>query len=160
MLTNMGERGVFIMLGTGDPDYESFFAEVSANNTNFLFLNNYADQLSRMLYSSGSLFVMPSSYEPCGISQMLAMRDGQPCLVHEVGGLKDTVKHLHNGFSFSGTTFNKQAEQLVITLEDVLKLRENHPQQWQTICDQARESRFLWQDSMAAYIDKLYGRPI
>ncbi len=158
MLDVLGERGVFIMLGTGDPEYERFFTEMSANHANFLFLNNYADNLSQVLYSSGSLFVMPSSFEPCGISQMLAMREGQPCLVHAVGGLKDTVEHLHNGFSFTGSTVAEQADNLVATLTKVLELRENEPQQWQTICDTAGKSRFLWQDSVTAYVEQLYGR--
>lgn len=157
MLDTLGPRGVFIMLGTGDPEYERFFTEISINRTNFLFLNNYADQLSQVLYSSGSLFLMPSSYEPCGISQMLAMREGQPCLVHAVGGLRDTVEHLHNGFSFSAPTFDQQAEQLVATLEQALILRENQPQRWQAICDAASQARFLWQDSVAAYVEQLYG---
>ena len=45
---------------------------------------------------------MPSLFEPCGISQMLAMRNGVPCLVHHSGGLKDTVEHMKTGFSFDG----------------------------------------------------------
>jgi len=100
LLATLGERGIFILIGSGDPEYEAFFTRMAARHNNFLFLNHYAERLSRQLYASGDLFVMPSSFEPCGISQMLAMREGQPCLVHAVGGLKDTVSHGSNGFTF------------------------------------------------------------
>ena len=73
-------------------------------------LRGYSDALARALYAAGDLFLMPSSFEPCGIGQMLAMRDGQPCLVHHVGGLRDTVLDDETGFAFSGDGLTAQAE--------------------------------------------------
>ena len=71
-------------------------------------MNGYSDWCASALYASDDLFVMPSSFEPCGISQMLAMRDGQPCLVHSVGGLKDTVTDGVDGIAFEGSTVPDQ----------------------------------------------------
>jgi len=159
LLHMLGHRGVFILLGSGDPTYEQFFSERASLHTNFLFLNNYSDALANRLYTQGHLFLMPSSFEPCGISQMLAMREGQPCLVHAVGGLRDTVRHQQTGFTFSGDSFEEQSEQFVATFRDAVTLREQHPVQWQRICNNARSERFLWRDSVEKYVELLYQSP-
>ncbi len=91
ILAAAGPETLFIMLGSGDKDLEDRFVDIARSNENFLYLRGYVDALSGPLYSIADLFLMPSSFEPCGISQMLAMRAGQPCVVHAVGGLKDTV---------------------------------------------------------------------
>lgn len=156
LLLSLGHRGVFILLGSGDPAYEQFFARASGLHTNFLFLNHYSESLAQQMYSSGNLFLMPSSFEPCGISQMLAMRAGQPCLAHAVGGLRDTIKHQHDGIVFSGQNFSEQGENFLSAFSDALKLREQHPVQWQRICNNAANARFLWSDSVQQYVDKLY----
>lgn len=92
ILEALGDRGYYILLSSGDSDYERFFAYLSTQHRDFIFLNNYSDPCAEWLYANGDLFLMPSSFEPCGIGQMLAMRDGQPCVVHAVGGLRDTVE--------------------------------------------------------------------
>ena len=102
LLNTLAEhQGHFILIGSGEAYYEEQLTKAMAQHDNFLFLNGFDSALSEYLYPLGDLFLMPSSFEPCGISQLLAMRDGQACLVNEVGGLKDTVKHNETGFSFS-----------------------------------------------------------
>jgi starch synthase len=101
-------NGIYILLGAGDWAYERFFSDMSAGFENFIFLNGYSETCAEALYANGDLFLMPSSFEPCGISQMLAMRDGQPCVVHHVGGLKDTVRHNDNGFAFTGDSLARR----------------------------------------------------
>ena len=108
-----GEDNVFILLGSGDAGLEQFLTEVASRYKNFIFLKGYAETLSEHLYNSGDLFLMPSSFEPCGISQMLSMRAGQPCLAHSVGGLSDTIVNNENGFTFNGKTPNEQAENML-----------------------------------------------
>jgi starch synthase len=87
---------------------------------------------------------------------MLAMRAGQPCLVHHVGGLKDTVQDGVNGFAFTGSSLTEQATRLVETFEKTLELHETQPERWAQIRQAAAAARFSWQDSVAAYIEKLY----
>ncbi len=99
---------------------------------------------------------MPSSFEPCGISQMLAMRAGQPCLVHGVGGLRDTVQHLETGFSFKGESLTAQSYELITGFTEALALKNADPKKWQGICEQAKNARFSWQSVADGYLSYLY----
>ena len=156
LLQSLQGRGVMIILGSGEPALERHIAMTTARHRHCLFLNRYAQDIADHLYASGTLFLMPSSFEPCGISQMIAMKQGQPCLVHAVGGLADTVSDEVNGFSFSGDTVSRQAEHLVTRFEDALSVRESNPRQWAAICKAASAARFLWQDAAQQYVTQLY----
>jgi starch synthase len=156
ILQAIGPKGLYILLGTGDRDTEAFLTEAAATHSNFLFLNSYAAKSAEALYASGDLFLMPSSFEPCGIGQMLAMRDGQPCLVHRTGGLRDTVWHGVNGFGFEGATLHQQVDNMAAALAAALKLHSESSNDWKKICDAAASARFLWADSAKQYIEKLY----
>ncbi len=147
---------VFILLGTGEPDYERFLTDTGARFSNFVFLNGYSEEAARALYANGDLFVMPSSYEPCGISQMLAMRSGQPCVVHGVGGLKDTVADEVNGFVFGGRTVAEQAANFVTACARAVHCRIRQPARWEKIRRQAAAARFSWDDTAAACLERLY----
>ncbi len=157
ILQALGPEGLFVMVGSGDPEYERYFTEVASRYENFLFFNGYSDALAESLYSGGNLFLMPSSYEPCGISQMLAMRAGQPCVVHGVGGLKDTVMDDVNGFVFSGRTPTEQAEAFVAKVAYALQMRQSLRKRWQRLRRAASAARFDWGQSAAAYEKDLYG---
>jgi starch synthase len=87
---------------------------------------------------------------------MIAMRHGQPCLVHAVGGLKDTVADGHNGFAFRGKSLRAQVDNFVRTASKAIAIKENKPAKWRRICATAAATRFRWQDSAAQYIAKLY----
>lgn len=150
------EKGLYVMLGTGETVYERFFADMSARFEGFIFLNGFSNSCADHLYANGDLFLMPSSFEPCGISQMLAMRDGQPCVVHHVGGLKDTVRHQENGFSFSGATQTDQVDHFISTVQQAVLMRRNKQEAWNRICSQAAAERFSWEKSAGLYIEKLY----
>lgn len=153
-LASVGGR--MIILGSGDKAIELEFMKLMAIHDNFLFLNGYGQALSDHIYQQGDLFLMPSSFEPCGIGQMLALRDGQPCLVHAVGGLKDTVQHLHNGFCFTGETLAEQSHNLVTEFDHALCVYCQHPKQWAEMSANASASRFSWKDSTKAYLERLY----
>ncbi len=156
LLQRLGRRGLLLMLGSGDPTLEAFFSAICARADNFVFLCGFSEPLSEQLYAGGDLFLMPSSFEPCGISQMLAMRAGQPCLVHAVGGLADTVRDEVNGFAFSGDNEAEQAQHLLQRFDQVLALRADDPAAWQRVCREAAAARFGWAEVARAYEERLY----
>ena len=157
VLDTLPEDHVFVMLGSGDAEIEGFLTRCAARSENFLFLKGYSEPLSETMYELGSLFLMPSSFEPCGISQMLAMRAGQPCLAHRVGGLKDTIADNVDGFTFSGGDQARQAEAFVRKFRQAISMRARSPQRWAEICREAAARRFNWTDSAREYCEQLYG---
>lgn len=151
------DKGVLIMLGSGDASNEQFMTQVMRRHRNFLFLCGYSEALGELLYRFCDLFLMPSSFEPCGISQMLAMRAGTPCLVHKVGGLADTVEHMVNGFTFGGADQHEQVEDMLSVFNDALVVHATKLPVWQTICRNAAAARFSWDTAVREYERLLYG---
>ncbi len=156
LLNILGDKGVFILLGSGDKTLEQFLENVAAKHANFIFIKGYSEALPEKIYSSGDLFLMPSSFEPCGISQMLSMRAGQPCLVHCVGGLNDTINNNENGFSFSGNTGLQQAENMLTSFSSAIYTMKNDTKKWDSICSNALKSRFMWESVALDYCELLY----
>ncbi len=150
------DNGIMVVLGSGDESYEHFLLEVMQRHENFLFLNGFSESLADLLYRYCDLFLMPSSFEPCGISQMLAMRAGTPCLVHKVGGLADTVRHMENGFCFEGEDLQSQVAAMLAVFTEVQQLRTGRLPLWNNICRNAATARFSWEEVVHAYVDKLY----
>ena len=103
------EKMQFILLGSGDARYENFMrgAEERYKGRLGIFLG-YNEELAHLIYAGSDLFLMPSRFEPCGLSQMIAMRYGCLPIVRETGGLKDSVIPYNcftgegDGFSFRG----------------------------------------------------------
>ena len=156
ILAAAGPDSLFIMLGSGEKVLEDRFADIAHSHDSFLYLRGYVESLSGPLYTAADLLLMPSSFEPCGISQMLSMRAGHPCVVHAVGGLKDTVKDGITGFIFDGDTPAKQAEGFVNAVQTAITARQQNPSQWQEICSNASAQRFSWEVSATAYRQRLY----
>ena len=156
ILENLGRRGVLLLLGSGEAKYEEQLTNIAADNSNLVFLRGYAEDFGNLMYQGGDLFLMPSSFEPCGISQMLAMRAGQPCVVHGVGGLHDTVESGVTGFVFAGKTREAQATAFVECVQQALQLRHDYPNRWQTMQKFAAAQRFDWVTSARHYIEQLY----
>ncbi|NLJ93922.1 MAG: glycogen synthase, partial [Clostridiaceae bacterium] len=95
-----------IILGTGDTFYENAFHDLEWYHPNKVrSMIMFDENLSRRLYSSADIFLMPSMFEPCGLGQMIAMRYGTLPVVRETGGLKDTVIP-YNQYDGSGTGFS------------------------------------------------------
>jgi starch synthase len=160
ILTALENDGVYVLLGNGHDAFVQFFTQLQAGFPNFIFLHGFSDQAARTLYANGDLFLMPSSFEPCGIGQMLAMRDGQPCVVHAVGGLRDTVTHGVNGFCFGGGDLDDQAQNFVETACQAIELFKSDPDKWQQIKNNAAAARFSWQHAAQQYVEKLYGAKV
>ena len=95
-----------VLLGSGDPALEGFFRDAENRHKGRLCSYiGYNGDLSHRIYAGSDLFLMPSLFEPCGISQMIAMRYGTLPIVRETGGLKDTVVP-YNQFTGEGTGFS------------------------------------------------------
>ena len=156
VLDVVGENGVVILLGSGESEYEQRMVEIAEQEEKLLFLCGYSETLADPMYRGGDLFLMPSSFEPCGISQMLAMRSGQPCVVHDVGGLKDTVQHERSGFVFAGDSTQLQATQFIEAVRHALALKANDHDRWQSICIEAASKRFSWSESARQTVEALY----
>lgn len=156
LLDRLAGRGSLILLGTGDAELQKSCQRLAARHANFCFIRRFSLSLSEILFEQGDVFLMPSSFEPCGISQMLAMQAGQPPLVHAVGGLADTVDDGVDGFAFSGNSIDAQATAFLQRLDEVLTLRESEPERWDAIVDAAAARRFLWRESAKRYISELY----
>jgi len=156
ILDDLGPQTILIFLGSGEQVYEQRLLEVAERRNNLLFLCGYSETLAEPLYRAGDLFLMPSSFEPCGISQMLAMRATQPCVVHGVGGLKDTVAHDRSGFVFAGDTPQQQALNFVATVKRALGVKSQDNDKWQDICIRAASVRFSWAESARSTIEQLY----
>ncbi|MDN8587498.1 glycogen synthase GlgA [Paenibacillus sp. 11B] len=144
----------FAVLGTGDPAYEHWFRE--AANRYPLKMSaqiTFNDGLSRRFYAGSDLFLMPSRFEPCGISQMLALRYGSVPLVRETGGLNDTVQAYNefsgegNGFSF--TSFN--AHDMMNTIRRA-EAFYRQPEHWKKIVKNAMSGDYSWNVSAEEYM--------
>ena len=156
ILAETAGDAVYLLAGSGDTGYEDYLDEVARRHSNLIFLNGYSQSGADALYKFGDLFLMPSAFEPCGISQMLAMRDGQPCVVHWIGGLKDTVHDGETGFAFSGDSPEGLAQGFIETVNRAVAMKLNQPEEFARIQRAAFASRMLWADSVREYLQKLY----
>jgi starch synthase len=150
-------NGIYMVLGTGAPEYEDLFRKISKEHHNFIFINGQSEDVIDSIYLETDLYFMPSQFEPCGISQMLAMRNGNPCLVHHTGGLKDTVSHMKTGFSFDGDTYEKKIKNMLKCFDQALEVYQHQPKLWKEIQGNAKSMRFTWKKSVDEYYKKLYG---
>lgn len=106
METMMEQNMGFVLLGTGDARYEDAMREFAARYPGRIAAClQYSEPLSRRIYSAADFLLMPSGFEPCGLSQLIAMRYGAVPIVHETGGLRDTV-HPYNRFTGEGNGFS------------------------------------------------------
>jgi starch synthase len=145
-----------IILGTGASDLEekarSFESEFPDRVRALIKFNS---QLSHRIYAGADILLMPSRYEPCGLSQMIAMRYGCIPLASAVGGLKDTIRDVDehkNGTGFLYYPLN--ADNLASRLDDAIRLFQDK-EQWVQIQKNAMKQSFSWEVSAKAYV-KLY----
>ncbi|MGT2802774.1 starch synthase [Streptococcus henryi] len=149
-----------VVLGTGYADYENAFAWFGHNYPEKMSANITFDlELAQQIYAACDIFLMPSAFEPCGLSQMMAMRYGTLPLVHEVGGLRDTVIP-YNRYEKTGTGFtfnNFSGYWLTTTLSLALDVYYNHKEDWQMLQQNAMSTDFSWDTASLAYEDLYKG---
>ena len=143
-----------VALGTGEERYENMFryyawkypGKVSANIY-------YSDELSHKIYGSCDAFLMPSLFEPCGLSQIMSLRYGTVPIVRETGGLKDTVIPF-NEFENSGTGFsfrNYNAHEMMATVRYAERIFYDQKDQWNDLVKRAMKVDFSWNASAEKY---------
>jgi len=142
-----------ILMGQGDLD-EIMQKQISAHQ-NALIIMGFEPELEKHMYSSGDMFLMPSDFEPCGTSQMKAMRYGSLPIVSNVGGLRETVRDNKTGFIFKGVHRKDQAKSLVETVDKAIKLYNVNQNKWMNMQELAMQDRFDWEKSVKEYL-KLY----
>lgn len=144
-----------IILGSGDLYMEQQLSNFvnSVPKTKMVFINGYNESLAHRIYASSDLFLMPSLFEPCGISQLISMRYGTLPLVRETGGLKDTVEAFNeyektgNGFSF--THYNSQS--MLDALRYAIHIYYANKTDWNLIVKNAMKTDVSWEKSAVKY---------
>jgi starch synthase len=145
----------FVALGSGEPQYERFFAELAQSFPGrVVFRQGYDDELSHWIEAACDMFLMPSLYEPCGLNQMYSLRYGTVPIVRRTGGLADSVEP-YDAESGQGTgiVFNDfNAEALEWALNTALDLYAE-PAQWTQMVRNGMAKDFSWETQGAKYVD-------
>ena len=145
----------FVILGSGDWEYESFFKAMQEKYPGRMCACfGFVPELSRKIYAGSDIFLMPSKSEPCGLSQMIALRYGSIPVVRETGGLKDSISDsgdgVGNGFTFQ--TYN--ARDMLYAVSRALEGYRN-PEGWALLVERAMQCDNSWGRSANEYI-RLY----
>jgi len=156
----MEEQVQLVVVGTGDEEYANALRELAWRHPGSVSVNIlFNEGLARRVYAGADMFIMPSRYEACGLSQMIAMRYGTVPVVRETGGLKDSVINFDkyntpegNGFSFA----NFNAHELLFTIKRGLTCFAEKPL-WEKIVYNAMHSDNSWNRSAQAYAE-LYAK--
>lgn len=154
----------FAILGTGDQKYEDMFRYFAAKYPGKVSAQiYYSEDVAHKIYAGADAFLMPSQFEPCGLSQLMAMRYGTLPIVRETGGLKDTVIP-YNEYEKTGTGFafaNYNAHEMMATIRYAEQIYYDHKRDWNKIVEQAMKADFSWKASALKYqemFDWLIGR--
>lgn len=142
-----------VILGAGDYHYEEVFKNYNGIGKEKMSVNlKYDFGLSCRIYGSCDMFLMPSLFEPCGLSQMMSMRYGTIPIVRETGGLKDSVmpynEYLMDGTGFSFAHYN--AHEMMDTIDYALSIY-NQKDHWKKLVDNAMREKLDWEKSAKAY---------
>ncbi|HBJ17667.1 MAG TPA: starch synthase [Clostridiales bacterium] len=150
------ENAQLLILGTGEPQYENFFRDLARQlpeqvSAQITFNLGLADRV----YAGGDIYLMPSKSEPCGLSQMNAMRYGTVPVVHATGGLKDTVPPCdENGKGGLGFTFQSyNADDFFASIQRALNLYNGDKEAWHALQKREMETDFSWDVPAARYME-------
>ena len=143
-----------VVLGTGDENYENMFRHYDWKYHDRVSAQiYYSEPLSHKIYAACDAFLMPSLFEPCGLSQLMALRYGTVPIVRETGGLKDTVWP-YNEFEGTGTGFsfaNYNAHEMLNIIRYAKHIYYDKKREWNKIVDRAMAVDFSWKTSAGKY---------
>jgi starch synthase len=147
----------FVALASGEPGLEQqLWALNAAYPDKVRAIVQYDPVLAQRIYAGSDLFLMPSRYEPCGISQMMAMRYGSLPIVRETGGLADTVVNYDNGEADYGTGFMflwEEPNAVYQTMKWAIETYQQKPEAFRRMQKRAMTTDFSWGTSAKAYIN-------
>ena len=139
-----------IILGTGEKRYEDFFTWISYNSKNIRSRIEYRADLCNKIYAGADMFLMPSRFEPCGLSQLIALKYGTIPIVRATGGLENTVNAYPNknadGFKF----YNYNAHEMLNTIKYAIETYKNK-KEWNSLIKNAMNADFSWTKSAQEY---------
>ena len=149
-----------VVLGTGDRRYEDMFRYYQGIHPAKLSANIYfSDELSHKIYAACDSILVPSRFEPCGLTQLMALRYGALPIVRETGGLKDTVQP-YNEFEGTGTGFsfaNYDPRELLNTINYSKRIFFDDKEAWAAMQKRSMEQNFSWSNSAKIY-EELYNQ--
>ncbi|KAK3138178.1 hypothetical protein QOZ80_5AG0365530 [Eleusine coracana subsp. coracana] len=160
--------GQFVLLGSSPvPHIQREFEGIAdhfQNNNNIQLILKYDDALSHMIFAASDMFIVPSMFEPCGLTQMIAMRYGSVPIVRKTGGLNDSVfdfddetipMELRNGFTF----VNADEQSFNGALERAVNYYNRKPEIWKQLVQKDMRIDFSW-DSSASQYEEIYQRAV
>lgn len=152
------EHVQIVVLGTGEDRYQEMFTYFAGKYPDKIHATiGYSEELAHRIYASSDCFLMPSLFEPCGLSQLMSLRYGTVPIVRETGGLKDTVE-AYNEYEHTGTGFsfaNYNAHEMLHTIRYALSVFRDHKKDWEDIAVRGMKQDFSWKRSAARY-EELY----
>lgn len=144
-----------VVLGTGDEKYENLFRHYAWKYPDRFSAQIYfSNDMARKIYAASDAFLMPSRFEPCGLSQLISMRYGTVPIVRETGGLKDTVIP-YNEYTGEGTGFsfaNYNADEMINIIWYAMQIYYDRKDEWKKIVDNGMAVDYSWNVSADKYI--------
>ncbi len=144
-----------VILGTGDKKYQKFFEDAAMKYSDkFACYIGFDDDIAHQIEAGADMFLMPSKYEPCGLNQMYSLVYGTIPIVHETGGLADTVENYNpSSKSGNGIVFKKYDEkELVKAIKKALDLYKDK-KAWDKLMKTGMKSNFTWLKSAKNYVN-------
>ena len=150
------ENAQLLILGTGEKRYEEFFSQLAEEFPERVAAKiTFNLALAARIYAGGDIYLMPSKSEPCGLSQMNAMRYGTVPVVHATGGLRDTVPPVdekgQGGLGFSFQSYSNEA--FLTSLKQALNLYNNDPENFRALQQWDMEQDFSWNIPAGRYME-------
>lgn len=143
-----------VVLGTGEEQYENMFRHYDWKYAGKVSANiYYSEEMSHKIYAGCDAFLMPSLFEPCGLSQLIALHYGTVPIVRETGGLRDTVEP-YNEYESTGTGFsfsNYNAHEMLAAIRYAERIYYDKRREWNKIIDRAMAKDFSWHVSAEKY---------
>ena len=146
----------FVVLGSGDWEYEQFFKEMQAKYPGrFVLCQGFVPELARKIYGGSDIFLMPSKSEPCGLSQMVALRYGSIPVVRETGGLKDSITDSGDGKGNGFTFQTYDTQDMLNSVHRAIYAYNESKDGWKVLMERAMACDNSWGRSANDYI-RLY----